>query len=87
MQRYTSAPSFWGVYRREAVDQLSTIRYRAGFDHAVLARVWHCTAKIRPMSRDCCTGGEAASMPGIADCVVGATEQGNRGVPLDVYPG
>src|SRR5262249_28496703 len=32
MQRYTSAPSFWGVYRRDAVDQLSTIRYRPGFD-------------------------------------------------------
>lgn len=39
MQRYTSAPSFWGVYRRDAVDQLSTIRYRAGFDHAVVAEL------------------------------------------------
>ncbi len=39
MQRYTSAPAFWGVYRRDAVDQLSTIRYRSGFDHAVLAEL------------------------------------------------
>ena len=39
MARYTSAPSFWGVYRRAAVDRLSRFRYRAGWDHAVLAEV------------------------------------------------
>ncbi len=39
MRRYTSSPSFWGVYRRAAVDQISPIRYRAGWDHLVLAEL------------------------------------------------
>ncbi len=39
MARYTSAPSFWGVYRRAAVDMLAPFRYRAGWDHAVLAEL------------------------------------------------
>ncbi len=39
MARYTSAPSFWGVYRRAAADLLAPFRYRAGWDHAVLAEL------------------------------------------------
>jgi len=39
MAGYTSAPAFWGVYRRTAVDQLAPIGYRAGWDHAVLAEL------------------------------------------------
>jgi hypothetical protein len=39
MARYTSAPSFWGVYRRHAVDRLGRFRYRAGWDHVVLAEL------------------------------------------------
>ncbi|MDE2008304.1 MAG: glycosyltransferase family 2 protein [Rhodospirillales bacterium] len=39
MARYTSSPSFWGVYRRAATDTLSPIRYRAGWDHVVLAEL------------------------------------------------
>ncbi|MCW3476511.1 glycosyltransferase family 2 protein [Limobrevibacterium gyesilva] len=39
MTRYTSAPSFWGIYRRDAVNRLSRIPYRAGWDHAVLAEL------------------------------------------------
>jgi len=39
MAHYTSAPSFWGVYRRDAVDRLARFRYRAGWDHAVLAEL------------------------------------------------
>ncbi len=39
MQHYTSSPSFWGVYRREAVNRLSSIRYRAGWDHVLLAEL------------------------------------------------
>jgi hypothetical protein len=39
MTTYTSSPSFWGVYRRDAVDRLSPIRYRAGWDHVVLAEI------------------------------------------------
>jgi glycosyltransferase involved in cell wall biosynthesis len=39
MMRYTTSPSFWGVYRRDAVDCLSSIRYRAGWDHVLLAEL------------------------------------------------
>ncbi len=39
MSRYTTAPSFWGIYRRAAVDRLTRIAYRAGWDHAVLAEL------------------------------------------------
>ncbi len=39
MQRYTSAPSFWGIYRRAASDRLGPIAYRAGWDHALLAEL------------------------------------------------
>ncbi len=39
MERYTSSPSFWGVYRRAAVDRISPIRYRAGWDHVLLAEL------------------------------------------------
>ena len=39
MTRYTSSPSFWGIYRRDAVDRLSPIRYRAGWDHVLLAEL------------------------------------------------
>jgi len=39
MTRYTSSPSFWGVYRRAAVDRVSPIRYRAGWDHVLLAEL------------------------------------------------
>jgi hypothetical protein len=39
MSRYTSSPGFWGVYRRDAVDCLAPIRYRAGWDHVTLAEL------------------------------------------------
>ena len=39
MTRYTSAPSFWGIYRRAAVDRLARIAYRAGWDHVLLAEL------------------------------------------------
>jgi hypothetical protein len=80
MQRYTSAPSFWGVYRRDAVDQLSTIRYRPGFDHAVLAEL-ALYGEIRHVPELLYFrrgGGKPVLLLGR-----GATEQGNRRVPLD----
>lgn len=46
MERYTSSPSFWGVYRRTAVDRLSPIRYCAGWDHVLLAEL-ALTGEIR----------------------------------------
>lgn len=39
MARYTSAPSFWGVYRRAAAAKLAPIAYRAGWDHVLLAEL------------------------------------------------
>jgi hypothetical protein len=39
MAHYTSAPAFWGVYRRRAVACLAPIAYRPGWDHAVLAEL------------------------------------------------
>lgn len=39
MAHYTSSPAFWGIYRRDAVDRLSPIRYRAGWDHVLLAEL------------------------------------------------
>jgi hypothetical protein len=39
MRHYTSAPSFWGIYRRAATDRLARIPYRAGWDHALLAEL------------------------------------------------
>lgn len=39
MRHYTSAPSFWGIYRRAATDRLARIAYRAGWDHALLAEL------------------------------------------------
>jgi hypothetical protein len=39
MSHYTTAPSFWGIYRRAAVDRLLRIPYRSGWDHAVLAEL------------------------------------------------
>jgi len=39
MARYTSAPSFWGIYRRDAVERLARFRQAAGWDHAVLAEL------------------------------------------------
>jgi hypothetical protein len=80
MWHYTSAPSFWGVYRREAVDQLSMFRYRAGSDHCMLAEL-ALYGEIRHVAeplfwrRD---GGRPVLLGARA-----STEQGNRGVPLD----
>ncbi len=80
MQRYTSAPSFWGVYQRKAVDQLSTIRYRPGFDHSVVAEL-ALYGEVRHVPDELYWrrgGGKPVMLLGR-----GATEQGNRGVPLD----
>jgi glycosyltransferase involved in cell wall biosynthesis len=80
MLRYTSAPSFWGVYRRDAAEQLSTIRYRPGFDHAVLAEL-ALYGEIRHVS-EVLYWRRGGGKP-VMDLGRGATEQGNRGVCLD----
>ncbi|MFL5286732.1 MAG: glycosyltransferase family 2 protein [Rhodopila sp.] len=80
MWHYTSAPSFWGVYRRDAVDQLSAMRYRAGSDHSMLAEL-ALYGEVRHVAeplywrRD---GGKPVSQLARA-----STEQGNRGLSVD----
>ena len=80
MQHYTSAPSFWGIYRRDAVDRLSMMRYRAGFDHVVLAEL-ALYGEIRHVPEPMYWrrgGGQP-----VLRLARAMTEQGNRGVPLD----
>jgi hypothetical protein len=80
MQRYTTSPSFWGVYRRAAVDQLAPIRFRAGWDHVLLAElalygeIRH-VPEVLYLRRD---GGKP-----VLTLARASTEQGMRGVPLD----
>ena len=80
MWHYTSSPSFWGVYRRDAVDQLSTIRYRPGFDHAVVAEL-ALYGEIRHVP-EVLYGRRGGGKP-VMLIGRGATEAGNRNVPLD----
>jgi glycosyltransferase involved in cell wall biosynthesis len=80
MRTYTSSPSFWGIYRRSAVDRLASIAYRAGWDHVLLAEL-ALYGEIRHVPevlywrRD---GGRP-----IADLARRATLAANRGLPLD----
>jgi hypothetical protein len=80
MARYTSSPSFWGIYRRCAVDRLAQIRFRAGWDHVLLADLaLHGEIRHIPeplyWRRD---GGKP-----VLQLARAATEQGTRGVSLD----
>ena len=80
MERYTSSPSFWGVYRRAATDRISQIRYRAGWDHVLLAEL-ALEGEIRHVPevlywrRD---GGKP-----VLTLARAATEQARAGLPLD----
>ena len=80
MARYTSAPSFWGIYRRYYADLLAPIRYRAGWDHALIAEL-ALYGEIRHVPetlywrRD---GGKPVAVLARA-----ATEQGSRRLPVD----
>jgi hypothetical protein len=80
MARYTSAPSFWGIYRREAAERLARFRYTAGWDHAVLAELaLYGTIRHVPellyLRRD---GGKP-----VARIARAATEAAQRGLPFD----
>jgi glycosyltransferase involved in cell wall biosynthesis len=39
MEHYASAPSFWGIYRRDALERLAPLRYTSGYDHVMLAEL------------------------------------------------
>lgn len=80
MARYTSSPSFWGVYCRTALDAVSQIRHRAGWDHVLLADLaLHGEIRHIPeplyWRRD---GGKP-----VLTLARASTEQGARGLPLD----
>lgn len=80
MARYTSSPAFWGIYRRDATDRLSPIRYRAGWDHVLLAElalqgdIRHVAAPLY-WRRD---GGKP-----VLQLARAATAQARAGLPLD----
>ena len=80
MKCYTSSPGFWGIYRRDAVDRLSPIRYRAGWDHVLLAElalygeIRHVPAPLY-WRRD---GGKP-----VGQLARAATAQARTGLPLD----
>ena len=80
MSHYTSAPSFWGIYRRAAVDRLLRIPYRSGWDHAVLAEL-ALYGEIRHVP-DCLywrRGGGGAVARLAREC----TAYSQRGLPVD----
>jgi hypothetical protein len=80
MARYTSAPAFWGIYRRDAAARLAPFRCNAGWDHAVLAElalygeIRHVAAPLF-LRRD---GGKP-----VAQIARAATEAAQRGLPID----
>jgi hypothetical protein len=80
MRRYTSSPSFWGIYRRDAVDRLSPIRYRAGWDHVLLAEL-ALHGEIRHVPKPLYWRRDGGKP--LLKLAQAATEQGCRGLPLD----
>ena len=80
MRRYTSAPSFWGVYRRDAVDRLAPIAYRAGWDHVLLAEL-ALYGEIRHVSQ-VLYWRRGTGRP-ILDLARAATVETSRGLELD----
>jgi hypothetical protein len=80
MARYTSSPSFWGVYRRAAVDRLSPIRSRAGWDHVLLAEL-ALTGEIRHVARPLYWRRDGGKP--VLQLARAATEQARAGLPLD----
>lgn len=80
MARYTSAPSFWGVYRRASAERLARFRYGAGWDHAVLAEL-ALYGEIRhvPEVLYLRRGGGKP----VAQIARAATEVAQRGLPFD----
>ena len=80
MSRYTSSPSFWGIYRRAAVDRLSPIRTRAGWDHVVLAEL-ALSGAIRHVPRPLYWRRDGGKP--VLQLARAATEQARAGLPLD----
>lgn len=80
MTHYTSSPSFWGIYRRAAVDRLGRIRHRAGWDHALLAEL-ALYGEIRHVPEPLYWRREGGKP--ILHLARVATERGSRGLAVD----
>ncbi len=80
MARYTSSPAFWGIYRRAAVDRLSPIRTRAGWDHVLLAEL-ALAGEIRHVPRPLYWRRDGGKP--MLQLARAATEQARAGLPLD----
>jgi hypothetical protein len=80
MSRYTSSPAFWGIYRRTAVDRLSPIRTRSGWDHVVLAEL-ALSGEIRHVPRPLYWRRDGGKP--VLQLARAATEQARAGLPLD----
>ncbi len=80
MTRYTSSPAFWGVYRRAAIDQVSPIRYRAGWDHVLLAEL-ALVGEIRHVARPLYWRRDGGKP--LLQLARAATEQARAGLPTD----
>ena len=80
MARYTSSPAFWGIYRRAAVDRLSPIRLRAGWDHVLLAEL-ALSGEIRHVPQPLYLRRDGGKP--VAQLARAATEQARAGLPLD----
>ena len=80
MEHYASAPSFWGIYRRDALERLAPLRYTSGYDHVMLAElalygeIRH-VPELLYLRRD----------PGkpVLQIARASTEAAQRGLPLD----
>jgi len=80
MARYTSSPAFWGIYRRAAVDRLSPIRYRSGWDHVLLAEL-ALAGEIRHVAKPLYWRRDGGKP--VLQLARAATEQARAGLPLD----
>ena len=80
MARYTSSPSFWGVYRRAALDRVAPIRTRAGWDHVLLAEL-ALAGEVRHVP-DVLYWRRDGGKP-VLTLARAATEQARVGLPLD----
>lgn len=80
MTRYTSSPSFWGIYRRSAVDRTSRLAGGAGWDHVFLAEL-ALAGEIRHIP-ELLYWRRSGGKP-VLDLARAATAQAQNGLPAD----
>ena len=80
MSRYTSAPAFWGIYRRAGIERLAPLAYHPGWDHAVLAEL-ALYGEIRAI--DAALFWRRNGGANVADLARGCSQFTQRNLPLD----